>query len=257
VVKARGDGSSRKLKVHFDGFASEWDEWIAVSDGRLRPCEAEGFKLHFSTRKNNSTGYDGVHKQGRLFRAALMREGEKIELGSHATAVQAAVAVARHLKCYHPEESGFWASGGAGGRHWVPHHREKKAVAAAEEEEEEGEEAEAKQPLVTKAGGIELHMSSNSSTGYKGIRETQYGRSTPPVPGSHMYNYLAPRATQPPSLSRQVHSLQLQPLHGHITIRPSRRRWRTHATCTRVPATTMTRRRREGPSPRPKASSFT
>ena len=37
VIESRGFGRSRELKVHFKRFASKWDEWIAVSAGRLRP----------------------------------------------------------------------------------------------------------------------------------------------------------------------------------------------------------------------------
>ena len=38
VLAMRGEGHSRMLKVHYMGWSSKWDQWLAVSGGRLRWC---------------------------------------------------------------------------------------------------------------------------------------------------------------------------------------------------------------------------
>jgi hypothetical protein len=117
---------------------------VAVAKKLLEPSqslvtEAEGLKLHLSSRTNSTTGYRGVSFESfgarNVFRASA---GKTRRLGSYKTAVEAAVAVARHL-----QEEG----------------------AGVDEEEEEEEEKEEKE-LVKEAEGLKLHLSSKSRTGY-------------------------------------------------------------------------------------------
>ena len=61
-----------------------------------RRLHAAGFKLHLSDR--NATGYQSVYKNGKKFAANMTSPSGKVNLGQHATAVDAAVAVARHLQ---------------------------------------------------------------------------------------------------------------------------------------------------------------
>ena len=75
---------------------------VAVAKKLLEPTqslvtEAQGLKLHLSNRSNNTTGYRGVsfEPERNLFRAVA---GKARLPGSFNTAVEAAVAVARHLQ---------------------------------------------------------------------------------------------------------------------------------------------------------------
>jgi len=65
-----------------------------VDHGEDLPSEAEGFTLRKST---GGSGYYGVKKNGPSFKAQIRYNGRQIYLGSFATNVEAAVAVARHL----------------------------------------------------------------------------------------------------------------------------------------------------------------
>ena len=38
VLAVRGERHSRMLKVHYMGWSNKWDQWLAVSGGRLRWC---------------------------------------------------------------------------------------------------------------------------------------------------------------------------------------------------------------------------
>ena len=38
VLAVRGERHSRMLKVHYMGWSRKWDQWLAVSSGRLRWC---------------------------------------------------------------------------------------------------------------------------------------------------------------------------------------------------------------------------
>jgi len=58
-------------------------------------AEAEGLRLHVSSRSNNTTGYTGVVKHGSRFKAQDRRDGKAVSLGTFDTAVEAAVAYAR------------------------------------------------------------------------------------------------------------------------------------------------------------------
>ncbi|EOD16372.1 hypothetical protein EMIHUDRAFT_451545 [Emiliania huxleyi CCMP1516] len=58
-------------------------------------AEAEGLRLHVSSRNNNTTGYNGVVKDGSRFKAQDRRGGKAVSLGTFDTAVEAAVAYAR------------------------------------------------------------------------------------------------------------------------------------------------------------------
>jgi len=104
--------------------------------------EAEGLRLHLSRRA--STGYKGVCLQKGRFRASCTRDGRSLFLGYFDSAVEAAVAYALAV-----------------------------GEAAAEEgdEEEGGEGEQESEGPVTEAEGLRLHLSSRSSSGYKGVRQ--------------------------------------------------------------------------------------
>ena len=75
------------------------DDEEEEQEGGAKPTKAEGFKLHMSKRKNSRTGYLGVYKQpnrGRFEARAPHRDGRQQHLGTFGTAVEAAVAVAKH-----------------------------------------------------------------------------------------------------------------------------------------------------------------
>lgn len=65
-----------------------------VEHGEDLPSEAEGFTLRKSM---GGSGYYGVKRNGPSFKAQIRHNGRQIYLGSFATNVEAAVAVARHL----------------------------------------------------------------------------------------------------------------------------------------------------------------
>ena len=129
-------------KQDLGSFDTAVEAAVAVAMKLLEPTEplvteAQGLKLHLSSLASSTTGYRGVSFESfgarNLFRATA---GKTRLPGSFKTAVEAAVAVARHLQ---------------------------------EEDEEEEEEEEEEKELVTEAEGLKLHLSSNSRTGYTGI----------------------------------------------------------------------------------------
>ena len=97
--------------------------------------QVDGYKLLHS--RNSTTGFLGVSRQNDRFRAEINRSHGRISLGRFDTAVEAAVAVAKHVM----------AVGGEG-------------------EVEEVEEAE---EVVMGADGFKLHLSRKSCTGYRGV----------------------------------------------------------------------------------------
>ena len=124
-----------------------------AKDGGL-VTEANGMTLKLSGKSN--TGYTGVRAlagaEGR-FEARIWSDGKHEYLGLFNTAVEAAVAYARHLQ--------------------VNEHME-EAAGEKEEEQEEEEGAE----LVREAEGVRLHMATrkDSTTGYLGVRQKPNGR---------------------------------------------------------------------------------
>ena len=115
----------------------------AVVDADAMVDEAEGFRLH--TSAYSSTGYLGVYvlRNGR-FKAV---RGAK-HLGTFVTAVEAAVAFAK---------------------------------AAAESDEQDQDDESEEEEIVEQAEGLQLHLSSKSATGYKGVRRqnnSYYAHST-------------------------------------------------------------------------------
>mgnify|MGYP000874477695 FL=1 len=110
--------------------------------------EAEGLRLHLSPRSN--TGYRSVRREpnypsgqprAKPFRAEYRHDGRSVSLGYFATAVEAAVAYAKHMA------------------------RDGEAAAEAE-----AGEADARAVMVTEAEGLRLHLSPRSSTGYLRVR---------------------------------------------------------------------------------------
>ena len=69
--------------------------------------EAEGYKLFLSTK--SATGYMGVFKKGGRFQARRMVDYKEVQLGYYDTAVEAAVAIAKHAAEVEEEEE--WEEG--------------------------------------------------------------------------------------------------------------------------------------------------
>ena len=107
--------------------------------------ESEGLQLHLSAK--SATGYLGVFRHGSGFQAQHRKGNANIYLGTFATAREAAVAFANHV-------------------------RSAEMVEGEEEEEAEeavGGEAVVEEAVVQEAEGVRLHMSSKSATGYLGV----------------------------------------------------------------------------------------
>ncbi|EOD34401.1 hypothetical protein EMIHUDRAFT_98774, partial [Emiliania huxleyi CCMP1516] len=192
--------------VYLGSFATAVEAAVAYAraGGEYQPpapptvaTEAEGLRLHLSS--SSSTGYKNVGKlpSGR-YQVQHKVGGRQVYLGSFATAVEAAVAYARAKagKARGPERAAEEAGSAEGAE------AEGMEVEQAEEAEAEGsaggekgetaEEAEAGSagftaspppppppphreaapaaPLVTEAEGLQLHLSSSTSTGYSGVR---------------------------------------------------------------------------------------
>ena len=144
---------------------------------------AEGLRLHLSS---SSTGYKGVYKHHARFMARHRVGGRLVSIGYFDTAVEAAVAYARAVG-EAPEAGSAVAAGGQasaaplgeaaeGAAAAEPSVEEAVTAAAAGTEQpaplEEGAAAAAaaaEAPLAEEAEGLRLHLSSSSSTGYKGV----------------------------------------------------------------------------------------
>jgi len=149
--------------------------------------EAEGLRLHLSS--SNVTGYNNVckHPTGR-FQAQRKVDGGRVSLGLFGTAVKAAVAYARAVG--EAPEAGSAVAAAAGQAAPLTLGEAAEGAAAAEPVVEEAagaapaagaeepaplEEgaaaaaAAAEAPLAEEAKGLRLHLSSSSSTGYKGV----------------------------------------------------------------------------------------
>jgi hypothetical protein len=113
--------------------------------------EAEGLQLHLSSRSRS--GYLNVYQSSGRFHAQCTRAGEcrHVYLGCFDTAVEAAVAYARHVQTI-----GYKA----------PHGEAARGVAAEEEAEEQPGEG------VREAEGLKLLLSSTSRSGYRGVYST-------------------------------------------------------------------------------------
>ena len=109
-----------------------------------RVTEAEGYALVLSTRSGNKTGYEGVSWHARSKRFVAKRPRGRKHIGYFATALEAAVAVAKATAGVAVEK---------------PH--------------------EAKRPagLALKKDGYTLHLSTqrNNKTGYVGVRKVRKG----------------------------------------------------------------------------------
>ncbi|EOD14494.1 hypothetical protein EMIHUDRAFT_196857 [Emiliania huxleyi CCMP1516] len=116
--------------------------------------EAEGLRLHLSS--SNATGYENVSRKGGRFQAYRRVDGRQCYLGAFATAVEAAVVYARAVG-----EAPEQLPAAAGGSHSAP-------VAAPDALPRR---LQAPRPVVTRAEGLRLYLSSSNSTGYKGVRK--------------------------------------------------------------------------------------
>ena len=110
--------------------------------------EAEGLQLHMATRNNSSSGYCGVSTRA-CGRFEARHGKERLYLGLFDTAVEAAVAYARHAKS---QEEGDDGNG------------------------QDEEEAQDEEELPTEAGGFQLKLSVRSNSGYSGVYEREPGR---------------------------------------------------------------------------------
>ena len=142
------------------GLDNEYVESLGLDDDGARVTKADGLRLHLAeqgrrTKHMSPTGYLGVGKvsSGR-FSAQHQRDGKKTCLGTFDTAVEAAVAYAKHVK---------------------------SLGATLEEDEEEVEMIEAEKVgmetsstngEVAEAAGLRLHLSEKNPTGYRGVRSS-------------------------------------------------------------------------------------
>jgi len=117
--------------------------------------EAEGLKLRLSS--SNSTGYTGVFLQASgKFQARHERARKTVYLGTFATAVEAAVAYARHVG------EGVQAVGEAPAAAMV-------LTEAPQQKRQKAGTEEAAPSAVAEAEGLRLHVSSSSGGGYLGV----------------------------------------------------------------------------------------
>jgi len=131
--------------------------------------DAQGLRLHLSTR--SKTGFAKVYQHGDSGRFEAQRsvDGKTQSLGYFGSALEAAVAYAVAYAAAEAE-----AEEGEG-------EEEEEGVEGEEEEGEEEEEEEAVEEAaataaaaagetpVAEAEGLQLHLSSSSATGYKGV----------------------------------------------------------------------------------------
>ena len=138
--------------------------------------EADGFQLHLSRKsgtgylgvslirqhgrrsRTNSSGYMGVFPHGGRFRARHASGGKLTCIGNYSTAVEAAVAIAKHVASAGQEQESDGVE--------AEEENEAEAQDDAEADEEMGEEME---EAVNEAEGVKLHLSQRSSTGYLGV----------------------------------------------------------------------------------------
>ena len=111
---------------------------VILVDDELPGEEAEGVRLHLASE--SWTGYKGVYPAGPRFAAYIWRGGKNMRLGTFDTAVEAAIAYAR-------------------------------AASARDDAQRsgEGQETEGNEKIQAEAQSLRLHLSSKSSTGYKGV----------------------------------------------------------------------------------------
>ena len=80
--------------------------------------EAEGYKLHLANRSENKIGYLGVREHHGRFDARRRVDGKEVYIGKYDTAVEAAVAYAKHVAgeaVVRPKSCGCDGGGGEGG----------------------------------------------------------------------------------------------------------------------------------------------
>ena len=98
-----GDQDERVQRKHIQALSS--DGAVATpedADGEQLAEEA-GVRLHLSS--SNSTGYRGVNSKGGRFTASHKIDGKKMHVGSFGTAVEAAIAYAKHLQSLGAEDT--------------------------------------------------------------------------------------------------------------------------------------------------------
>ena len=84
--------SEEEDEEEVDGHAKEEAEDAAAEEEVL--AEAEGFELQRSS--TSASGYRGVERKGSRFQAIVTNNKKRVNLGTHDTAVEAAVAVAKY-----------------------------------------------------------------------------------------------------------------------------------------------------------------
>ncbi|EOD41433.1 hypothetical protein EMIHUDRAFT_448797 [Emiliania huxleyi CCMP1516] len=190
---------------HADGDEEDLEEYeLLEALQRFATSQAEGLRLHLSS--SSSTGYKGVRADRSRFKAQRRVGGRLLSIGTFNTAVEAAVAWARAVGEYQPPTVATEADGlrlhlssssNAGYRCVFQHASGRRsrfqaqhkvggrvAVQYSDGALYPGEivgfdgasslysvrEAAPAAPLVTEAEGLQLHLSSSTSTGYSGVR---------------------------------------------------------------------------------------
>ena len=138
----------------------------------LLPTEADGLQLHLSA--TSSTGYKRVTQRSGRFQAEVREDGKKVILGNFGTAVEAAVAVARHAAGLAPprtptaSEAPGTSTAAAAGAAPTPSRPKRKAavaraaVAAVADAEAEGDDPEGDDPRAAPPSGKRARAASPS-----------------------------------------------------------------------------------------------
>ena len=146
--------------------------------------QAEGMTLRLSAR--TSTGYTGVVRypdpdRTKPFRAEVKpHNGRRVSLGTFVTAVEAAVAYAKHAagpESESPEQTGIVTGSEAEGmtlyrsaRNSISYSRVKRHSTPNLTKPFGAETEAAEVEVVSEAEGMQLHLSAKNSTGYKGVK---------------------------------------------------------------------------------------
>ena len=129
--------------------------------GEAKPNEADGIKLHMS---DNQTGYRGVYQCGQRFHVRAQRDRRQQRLGTFDTAVEAAVAYARHVG---PPEV-------RRRRRRAEEDEDEEDARDDEEEEEEAEEAAAARGGSRRTDCVSIRRRTRG--GYRGVKLMPSGR---------------------------------------------------------------------------------
>ena len=161
-LATRGEKKSHNEKKSL--YKAKEDDPMTAEDPMtaLRLAEAEGLELERSPRA--SSGYVGVSVDKTNRSHPFRAKSCGANLGSHTTAAEAALAVAKHLAAQQGEGMG-------------KEEEEKEEEKEEEEDEAEEEEAEDQTEVVAEALGWKLHLSNSTPTGYKYVTKQSGGNT--------------------------------------------------------------------------------